>query len=82
MYHFFLSAFSSFFPAGEGPHGTTDLGRFLVHDDSGVVGEPAVIALAMEPRDDYISAVSQDDEHEKMAYMPEDLRYILLTSCL
>ena len=40
-----------------------------------------MIALAMEPRDDYISAVSQDDEHEKMAYMPEDLRYILLTSC-
>lgn len=42
-------------------------------------GEPAVITLAMEPRDDdhYLSAVNHDEDADKddMAFMPQDLRY-------
>ena len=54
-----------------------DLGRFLVHDDSSHVRtqvvdghelalQPAVITLAMEPRDDdhYLSAVNHDEDVE------------------
>lgn len=69
---------------------STDLGRFLVQDDScqanGEVddGEPAVITLAMEPRDDdhYLSAVNHDEDadNDDMAFMPQDLRYYFLSA--
>ena len=40
-----------------------DLGRFFVQEND---GEPAVIALAMDGREDdhYISAVNDEDHHE------------------
>ena len=62
-----------------------DLGRFLVQDESSSLshGEPAVITLAMEPRqeDHYLSAVTREELEEEGAKdqmsgfeLPENLR--------
>ena len=63
-----------------------DLGRFLIPDESPLSnGEPAVITLAMEPRQDdhYLSAVTREeleedgakDHHQMSGFeIPENLR--------
>ena len=64
-----------------------DLGRFLIPDESPLSnGEPAVITLAMEPRQDdhYLSAVTREelegeggakDHHPMTGFeIPENLR--------